>query len=273
MEGRGTRIALRVWAVGVMAFVYIPLAVIVMASFDASRITSWPIQDYSTKWYHLAWGDQRMRDALVNSLTVGLRATVIALLLGSAVAFALHRFRFFGKGAVSFLLVLPIALPGIITGLSLLSTISYLSITPSLWTVVVGHATFCIVVVYNNAIARLRRSSTSLEEASMDLGASGWQTFRHITLPNLASALVAGGLLAFALSFDEVVVTLFTAGPQETLPLWIYNQFRLPNTAPEVNAVAVFVIALTAIPVVLAQRLMRDEGGPQGGGAGIGVRP
>ena len=133
---------------------------------------------------------------------------------------------------------------------------------------VVGHATFCIVVVYNNAIARLRRSSTSLEEASMDLGASGWQTFRHITLPNLTSALVAGGLLAFALSFDEVVVTLFTAGSQETLPLWIYNQFRLPNTAPEVNAVAVFVIALTAIPVVLAQRLMRDEGGAQGGGAG-----
>jgi len=268
MEGRGIRIALRVWAIGVMAFVYIPLAVIVMASFDSSRITSWPIQDYSTKWYHLAWGDERMREALVNSLTVGLRATVIALLLGSAVAFALHRFRFFGKDALSFLLVLPIALPGIITGLSLLSTISYLNITPSLWTVVVGHATFCIVVVYNNAIARLRRSSTSLEEASMDLGASGWQTFRHITLPNLSSALVAGGLLAFALSFDEVVVTLFTAGPQETLPLWIYNQFRLPNTAPEVNAVAVFVIALTAIPVVLAQRLMRDEGGAQGGGAG-----
>ena len=133
---------------------------------------------------------------------------------------------------------------------------------------VVGHATFCIVVVYNNAIARLRRSSTSLEEASMDLGASGWQTFRHVTLPNLSTALVAGGLLAFALSFDEVVVTLFTAGPQETLPLWIYNQFRLPNTAPEANAVAVFVIALTAIPVVLAQRLMRDEGGAQGGGAG-----
>src|SRR6478672_1184424 len=143
MEGRGIRIALRVWAVGVVAFVYIPLAVIVMASFDASRITSWPIQDYSTKWYHLAWSDQRMRDALVNSLTVGLRATLIALLLGSA---------------VSFLLVLPIALPGIITGLSLLSTISYLSITPSLWTVVVGHATFCIVVVYNNAIAQIGRA-------------------------------------------------------------------------------------------------------------------
>src|SRR3954451_23965825 len=150
MEGRGTRIALRIWAIGVMAFVYIPLAVIVMASFDSSRITSWPIQDYSTKWYHLAWGDERMRDALVNSLTVGLRATVIALVLGSAVAFALHRFRFFGRDAVSFLLVLPIALAGIITGLSLPAPMSYLSSTPSLGAVAVGHAPFGIVVGYHN---------------------------------------------------------------------------------------------------------------------------
>ena len=162
---------------------------------------------------------------------------------------------------MSLLFVLPIALPGIVTGLALLSTIDYLGIHPSLWTVVAGHATFCIVVVFNNVVARLRRTSTSLEEASMDLGADGWQTFRHVTLPSIATALVAGGLLAFALSFDEVVVTLFTAGSQQTLPLWIYNQFKLPNTAPEANAVAVFVIALTAIPVFLAQRLMRDTGG------------
>ena len=162
---------------------------------------------------------------------------------------------------MSLLFVLPIALPGIVTGLALLSAIDYVGIHPSLWTVVAGHATFCIVVVFNNVVARLRRTSTSLEEASMDLGADGWQTFRHVTLPSIATALVAGGLLAFALSFDEVVVTLFTAGSQQTLPLWIYNQFRLPNTAPEANAVAVFVIALTAIPVFLAQRLMRDTGG------------
>jgi putative spermidine/putrescine transport system permease protein len=179
-------------------------------------------------------------------------------------AFALSRFRFFGRNSVSFLFVLPIALPGIVTGLALLSTISYLKLTPSLLTIVAGHATFCVVVVFNNAVARLRRSSTSFEEASMDLGADGWQTFRHVSLPSLATALVAGGLLAFALSFDEVVVTNFTAGSQETLPLWIYNQFRLPNTASEVNAVAVFVIALTAIPVLLAQRLMRESGGLAG---------
>ena len=265
MEGRGIRIALRVWAIGVMAFVYIPLAVIVMASFDSSRITSWPIQDYSTKWYHLAWGDERMREALVNSLTVGLRATVIALLLGSAVAFALHRFRFFGKDALSFLLVLPIALPGIITGLSLLSTISYLNITPSLWTVVVGHATFCIVVVYNNAIARLRRTSMSLEEASADLGADSWQTFRFVTFPQLRSALIAGALLAFALSFDEVIVTTFTAGAGvETLPLWILNNLSRPNQLPVVNVTAVIVILLSAIPVYFAQRLMDEPAGVRG---------
>ena len=186
------------------------------------------------------------------------------MLLGTAAAFALSRYRFFGKNSISLLLVLPIALPGIITGLSLLSVIRYASIQPSLTTIIVGHATFCIVVVYNNAVARLRRSSVSFEEASMDLGADGWQTFRYVSLPNLATALVAGGLLAFALSFDEVVVTNFTAGTQETLPLWIYNQFRLPNTAQEVNAVAVFVIALTAVPVFLAQRLMRDSGGLTG---------
>jgi putative spermidine/putrescine transport system permease protein len=148
--------------------------------------------------------------------------------------------------------------------MALLSAIEYLDITPSLWTVVAGHATFCIVVVYNNAVARLRRTSVSFEEASMDLGADGWQTFRHVTLPNLSTALVAGGLLAFALSFDEVVVTLFTAGSQQTLPLWMYEQFKLPNTAPEANAVAVFVIALTAVPIYFAQRLMRDTGGITG---------
>ena len=265
MEGRGTRIALRLWAIGVMAFVYIPLAVIVMASFDTSRITSWPIQDYSTKWYHLAFHDQRMRDALWNSVTVGLRATVIALVLGSAVAFALHRFRFFGRDAVSFLLVLPIALPGIITGLSLLSTISYLGITPSLWTVIVGHATFCIVVVFNNAVARLRRSGTSLEEASMDLGANTWRTFRFVTFPTLRTALVAGALLAFALSLDEIIVTTFTIGQEQTLPIWIFTNYARPNQLPIVNVVATFVVLVSILPVWAAQKLTGEAPGLAGG--------
>jgi putative spermidine/putrescine transport system permease protein len=261
VEPRGVRIFLRVFAFLVMAFLYAPLAVIVTASFNASQIPTWPIKHYTTHWWHLALHDERAHTALINSVKVGLGATAIALVLGSSAAFALSRFRFFGQNSLSLLLVLPIALPGIVTGLSLLSVIKYFSITPSLVTIVVGHATFCIVVVYNNVVARLRRSSGSLDEASMDLGADGWQTFRYVMLPNLATALVAGGLLAFALSFDEIVVTNFTAGAQETLPLWIYNQFRLPNTAQEVNAVAVIVIVLTAIPVYLAQRLMRDTGG------------
>jgi putative spermidine/putrescine transport system permease protein len=261
MEPRAVKIAITAAAGLVMLFLYLPLAVIVLSAFSSATIPGWPIENYTTHWFHLAWHDQFARSAFENSVTVGLRATVLALFLGTCVAFALSRFRFFGRNSISLLFVLPIALPGIVTGLSLLSTIDYLGIRPSLWTVVAGHATFCIVVVYNNVVARLRRTSTSFEEASMDLGADGWQTFRYITLPSMATALVAGGLLAFALSFDEVVVTLFTAGTQQTLPLWIYNQFRLPNTAPEANAVAVFVIALTAIPVFLAQRLMRDTGG------------
>jgi putative spermidine/putrescine transport system permease protein len=266
MEPRGVRIGLRIFAFAVMAFLYIPLAVIVTASFNASKIPTWPIKNWSTHWWSLAFHDGRAHTALENSFKVGLAATAIAIVLGTCAAFALSRFRFFGSNSISLLLVLPIALPGIVTGLSLLSTIEYLNVTPSLVTIVVGHATFCIVVVFNNAVARLRRTSVSYEEASMDLGADGWQTFRYVTVPNLATALVAGGLLAFALSFDEIVVTNFTAGAQETLPLWIYNQFRLPNTAQEVNAVAVFVIVLTAIPVYLAQRLMRDSGGIGGRG-------
>jgi putative spermidine/putrescine transport system permease protein len=261
MEPRSIRIGLRVAAALVMAFLYLPLAVIVLQAFSKSRIPGWPIAQYSTRWFRLAYHDQFARSAFENSISVGLRAAAVALVLGTCISFALSRFRFFGQNTISLLFVLPIALPGIVTGLALLSTIDYLGIHPSLWTVVAGHATFCIVVVFNNVVARLRRTSTSLEEASMDLGADGWQTFRHVTLPSIATALVAGGLLAFALSFDEVVVTLFTAGSQQTLPLWIYNQFKLPNTAPEANAVAVFVIALTAIPVFLAQRLMRNTGG------------
>jgi putative spermidine/putrescine transport system permease protein len=264
MEPRAVRVGLRAASTFVMLFLYLPLLVIVLQAFSSSPIPGWPIGHYSTRWFRLAWHDQFARTAFENSVTVGLRAAAVALVLGSCIAFALSRFKFFGQNTVSLLFVLPIALPGIVTGLALLSTIDYLGITPSLWTVVAGHATFCIVVVFNNVVARLRRSSTSLEEASMDLGADGWQTFRHVTLPSIATALVAGGLLAFALSFDEVVVTLFTAGSQQTLPLWIYNQFRLPNTAAEVNAVAVFVILLTAIPVYLAQRLMRDTGGIAG---------
>jgi putative spermidine/putrescine transport system permease protein len=260
MEPRGTRVALGIAAGAVMAFLWLPLVVVVLYAFNESRIPAWPISDWSLRWWGIAWDNGRVRDALWLSVRVALSATALALLLGTAAAFAVQRFRFFGREAVSFLLVLPIALPGIVTGMALLSAFDFFGWTPSTFTIVVGHATFCVVVVYNNALARLRRSSPSLEEASMDLGADGWATFRHVTLPQLATALVAGGLLAFALSFDEVVVTYFTAGTQETLPLWIFNNLRLPNQVPQVNVVAVVVIVLSAVPVFLAQRLMRDAG-------------
>src|SRR6266700_1098921 len=186
---------------------------------------------------------------------VGLVATALALLLGSAVAYALHSFRFFGREAISFLLVLPLALPGIITGVALNSFFSFTGIQLGTVTVVAGHATFCIVVVFNNIVARLRRTPGSLAEASADLGARGWQTLRHVTLPLTATAIVSGALLAFALSFDEVIVTVFTAGAQNTLPLWIFGAIRLGQQLPEVNAVVTIVIALTLIPVVLAARI------------------
>ena len=186
-------------------------------------------------------------------------ATAIAVLLGSAAAFAVHRFRFFGRDTVSLMLVLPIALPGIVTGLALLSAMQYGGITPSLLTIVAGHATFCIVTVYNNVVARLRRTGGSQIEAAMDLGADLFTTFRTVVLPSIASALLAGGMLAFSLSFDEVIVTTFTAGQQATLPIWILDQLSRPRDRPVTNVTAFFVIAVTTIPILLAQRLSRDR--------------
>ena len=259
MEGRSTRIALTAWSVLVVFFLWIPLALIVLYAFNTSNVESWPITSFTTHWFHSAWTAE-VRGALWLSVRVGLIATGIALVLGSMAAFGVARFRFFGRDAISFLLVLPIALPGIVTAIALSSAFQAAKINLSTWTIVVGHATFCVVVVYNNVLARLRRSSPSLIEASQDLGADGWQTFRFVIWPVLSGALVAGGLLAFALSFDEVIVTYFTAGAQNTLPLLIFGYIRLGTQLPVVNVIALALILLTAIPVLLAQRLMRDTG-------------
>jgi putative spermidine/putrescine transport system permease protein len=218
-------------------------------------VESWPIQGLTFHWFLVAWHDESARSAFLLSIKVGLLATGIALVLGSAVAYALHQFSFFGRDGISFLLVLPIALPGIITGLALNSFFTFTSVQLSLWTIVIGHATFCIVMVFNNLIARLRRMPRSLAEASADLGARGWQTQLYVTLPSVATALVSGALLAFALSFDEVIVTVFTAGAQNTLPIWIFGALRLGQQLPEVNAVVTIVILLTIIPVLLAARI------------------
>jgi len=255
-----SRWALRVATILGFLFLYIPIGVIVLYAFNDQRVQAWPIAAYSTRWFDAAIANDSVKGALALSVGIALGATIIALILGSLAAFAVHRFRFFGRETVSFGLVLPIALPGIVTGMALNSTINTVGIGFSALTIVIGHATFCIVVVYNNVIARLRRSSRTIEEASMDLGADTLQTFRHVTFPVIRTALVAGGLLAFALSFDEIIVTTFTAGTQETLPIWILSNLSRPNQRPIVNVVAVALILLSAVPVYLASRLSGSTG-------------
>ncbi|AEW99149.1 ABC transporter permease [Streptantibioticus cattleyicolor] len=254
-----------VMAVG-LAFVYLPLLLVLVDSFDADRSFGWPPSGLTGRWWVRALHSEGAREALLTSVRAGLGATGVALVLGSLAAFAVHRYRFFGRRTVSFLLVLPIALPGIVTGIALnaafRTVLGPLGVGFGLLTVVVGHATFCVVVVFNNVAARLRRIPGSLAEASADLGARPWRTFRYVTLPSLASALVAGGLLAFALSFDEIVVTTFTAGPgTQTLPIWIYGNLARPNQAPVVNVVAAVLVVLSVLPVYAAQRLSADPAG------------
>ena len=263
MEGRASRISLGAWTTAVVLFLWIPLVLICVYAFNSSNIQSWPIAGFSTKWFRAAWENEDARSALVLSLKAAGLATVVALVLGTAAAAAVSRFRFFGRDAVTFLLVLPIALPGVVTGIALNSFFKNNPVhdfNPSLWTIVIGHATFCIVIVYNNVVARLRRTQTSLTEASMDLGADGWQTFRYVTFPIISTALVSGALLAFALSFDEVIVTTFTAGAQNTLPILIFGMLRLGQNLPQVNVVVFFIIVMTIIPVTIAQRIARDTG-------------
>ena len=265
IEPRSVRISMGVVSALVLLFLYVPLLVIVLYAFNPARSQSWPLPGLSTRWIVATWENAEVRTALVTSLKAGLGATTIALILGSLAAFAVHRFRFFGRETVSFLLILPLALPGIVTGMALNSTINLsgqlIGISFSLWTIIIGHATFCVVVVYNNVIARLRRTATSLVEASSDLGADGLQTFRYVILPNIATALMAGGLLAFALSFDEIIVTNFTSGSEITLPKWIFNNLRLPNQRPVVNVVASVLLIASLIPVYIAQRLTQESGG------------
>jgi putative spermidine/putrescine transport system permease protein len=260
MEGRAGRYGLALWSLLVVLFLWVPLGIILVYAFNTSNIQSWPIPGFTLKWFRVAWEDQEARTALMLSLKAAFAATAVALVLGTMAAVAVSRFRFFGREAFSFLLVLPIALPGVITGIALSSFYTFWGVPFSLWTIVIGHATFCVVIVYNNVIARLRRTSPSLVEASMDLGADGWQTFRFVIFPVLSTALVSGALLAFALSFDEVIVTLFTAGAQNTLPIWILGKIRLGQQLPEVNAVVFVVIVLTVIPVIISQRLAQDSG-------------
>jgi len=248
----------------VLAFIYIPLAVIVVYAFNSSGTTSWPPAGFSTKWLELALANTGLRDALLTSIVIAIGAATIAVLLGSLAAFAVARYRFFGRDAISFVVVFPIALPGIVTGMALSTTFATTGFPLGFFSIVVGHATFCVVLVYNNVIARLRRTGRTQEEASSDLGADVWQTFRHVTFPAIRSALLAGALLAFALSFDEVIVTIFTAGGLKTLPIWILQSFRLANQVPLVNVAGLGAILLSVVPVYVASRLTQDPGAVAG---------
>ena len=261
-------LTLKVAALGGLLFLHLPLALIVLYAFTTEEKSfQFPPPGLTLRWFEVAWFERPdIWGPLYLSLKVAALATLIALVLGTLAAAALWRAKFFGKDSVSPLFVLPIALPGIITGIALRSAFDIMGVPFSTWTIVLGHATFCIVVVYNNALARFRRTSGSMIEASMDLGANGFQTFRHVVLPQIGSALLAGGMLAFALSFDEVIVTTFTAGQQSTLPIWMLNELIRPRQRPVTNVVAIFVIAVTFIPILAAYYLTRE--GEHTGGAG-----
>jgi putative spermidine/putrescine transport system permease protein len=241
-----------------LAFMHVPVAIIVLYAFTTEdRTYQFPPPGLTLHWFTAAAARSDIWAALRLSLQVASMATLGAMLLGTLAALALARGSFPGKEALTLLFVLPIALPGILTGIALLSAIKIAELEPSFWTIVAGHATFCIVIVYNNVVARLRRLPPSWVEASMDLGADRWQTFRFVVLPQLATALLAGGMLAFALSFDEIIVTLFTAGHQQTLPIWFFNELFRPRERPITNVVAVAVITVTLIPIILAYYLTR----------------
>jgi putative spermidine/putrescine transport system permease protein len=252
-------LALRIAAGAGLAFLHLPLLFIIIYAFTTEeRSFQFPPPGYTLKWFGVAWNRPDVWSSLALSIQVAVVSTMLALVLGTLAAAALSRTKFFGREAISLLLILPIALPGIITGIALRSAFSLVDIPFSYWTIVLGHATFCIVVVYNNAVARFRRLSPSLMEASMDLGADGFQTFRHVVLPAIGTALLAGGMLAFALSFDEVIVTTFTAGQQQTLPIWMLSELIRPRQRPVTNVVAVIVIFVTALPILAAYYLTRE---------------
>ena len=266
-SGTGAGWGLKAAATGGLLFLNLPLAFILLYALTTDdRSFNFPPPGLTFTWFAVAWGRDDIWQALGLSVRVALMGMVLALILGTLASLAMYRFRFFGKESVTLMILLPIALPGIVTGISLRSAFALSGVPFSYWTIVLGHATFCIVVVYNNVIARLRRSSPTMIEASMDLGANSFQTFRHVVLPNVATALLAGGMLAFALSFDEVIVTTFTSGQQETLPIWMLSQLLRPRERPLTNVAAVFVIAVTALPILGAYYLTRDTHDAAGSG-------
>ncbi len=259
MRSETAPFSLKAAAVTALLFLNLPILLIFLYAFTTEEASyTFPPPGLTLKWFGVLFGRQDFWNALGLSLVVAIMATALALTIGTLTALAIYRSRFFGKDAISLIVILPIALPGIVTGIALRSAINIVGIDFSFWTIVLGHATFCVVTVYNNVVARLRRTNYSQIEASIDLGASMLETFRHVILPNIATALLAGGMLSFALSFDEIIVTTFTAGNQQTLPIWIFSQLIRPRDRPVTNVAAMVVIATTLIPLLLAYRYTRE---------------
>ncbi len=259
--------ALRIAAIGGLLFLHLPILLIFLYAFTTEEKTYvFPPPGLTTQWFAVAWNRADIWPPLYLSLQVAAISTLLAMILGTCVSAAMARAKFFGREQISLLILLPIALPGVITGMALRSAFSIMDIDFSTWTIILGHATFCIVIVFNNAVARFRRLSGGILEASADLGANAFQTFRHVLLPNLGTALLAGGMLAFALSFDEVIVTTFTAGQQETLPIWMYSELIRPRQRPVTNVVAIVVFAATFVPILLAYYLTRNGSETAGSG-------
>lgn len=260
VESRAVKTLLRIASGGVLFFLYLPLVIVIIYAFNTSRLPTWPPTGLTLHWFGEAAAHPGVVRAVVNSILAGAFATVIALVLGTLAAIAVHRYSFFGRRTISFLLVLPIALPGVVTGIALRTSFVTFDVDFGLLTIVIGHATFCVVIVYNNVIARMRRLPRSPEEASADLGGDMWTTFRRVTGPRLGTALMSGALLSFALSFDEIIVTLFTAGPRtQTIPMFIFASIQRPNELPIVNVLAFVLVLLSVIPVWLAQRISGAE--------------
>jgi putative spermidine/putrescine transport system permease protein len=253
--GRLGRAVLTLMAALILVFIYVPIGLIFLYSFNSGTTPAWPPVGFTLDWWALAIENTGLQQAFMTSIAAALVSTSIAIVLGTLASIAVSRFAFFGRETISFIVIFPIALPGIVTGMALSTTFAQIGFPLGFFSIVVGHATFCIVIVYNNALARMRRVSRNFEEASADLGADSWTTFRYVTFPALRTAILAGGLLAFALSFDEVIVTIFTAGGVKTLPIWIFQSFRLANQLPLVNVAGVVAILLSVIPVYLATRI------------------
>lgn len=260
MSGRAGRLALAAFTSLVLIFLYFPISLVIFYGLNTKTTPTWPPAGFTLHWIEEAIANTGLQDAMLTSIGAALAATLIAIVLGSLAAMAVARHRFFGRETISFVVIFPLALPGVVTGMALSTTFATVDFGLGFFAIVIGHATFCIVLVYNNVVARLRRVAGNLEEASADLGADPFQTFRRVTFPQMRTAILAGGLLAFALSFDEVIVTLFVAGGVKTLPIWIFQSFRLSNQVPLVNVAGMAAILLSIVPVFIATRLTADAG-------------